>query len=327
MAGAMISWLTIPCSFTWDCVPGQPGRLHTNGVAGPPVGRARHREVPFRSLAGISGIPANTSVIRMMVDEPENVQGFFVFLASGKPGSLPSFWGSPFMLNRLVFCFSFAGIALPGSVQRKTRFSYAGSGGQILLVGLFYLNYYFLLPRFSRRNVMFLIWHWSFYYSSSSWPSTCNPRMGISMASPTVTILQSTGFPIRREDGGAKQIPVGQLVGFPGPDPLIPGIPGSLAPVAEQRHVLLPAYLFLGGFIRMALSFARSQNEKRAGKRPTACRTEFSESTDNPHFLFNTLNGIYSPGACPFTKTESAILQLSGLLRYQLYEAQQSGWI
>ncbi|MBV6644834.1 MAG: histidine kinase [Cyclobacteriaceae bacterium] len=47
----------------------------------------------------------------------------------------------------------------------------------------------------------------------------------------------------------------------------------------------------------------------------------FLKSQINPHFLFNTLNNIYSLATAKSEKTEAAILLLSDMLRYNLYEA------
>jgi len=43
----------------------------------------------------------------------------------------------------------------------------------------------------------------------------------------------------------------------------------------------------------------------------------------NPHFLFNTLNGIYSLANAKSEKTPSAIVKLSDLMRYMLDESKQ----
>lgn len=43
----------------------------------------------------------------------------------------------------------------------------------------------------------------------------------------------------------------------------------------------------------------------------------------NPHFLFNTLNNIYSLIAISPERAQSAVLELSKLLRYVLYENTQ----
>jgi LytS/YehU family sensor histidine kinase len=43
----------------------------------------------------------------------------------------------------------------------------------------------------------------------------------------------------------------------------------------------------------------------------------------NPHFLFNTLNNIYSLALVRSEKTAPLVLRLSDLLRYVIYDAQQ----
>jgi two-component system LytT family sensor kinase len=46
----------------------------------------------------------------------------------------------------------------------------------------------------------------------------------------------------------------------------------------------------------------------------------FLQSQVNPHFLFNTINDIYALSLKKSDKTPEALLQLSGLLRYALYD-------
>ncbi len=50
---------------------------------------------------------------------------------------------------------------------------------------------------------------------------------------------------------------------------------------------------------------------------------EFLRSQINPHFLFNNLNNLYSHALEGSTKTPGIILELSGLLRYMLYECKE----
>ncbi len=47
----------------------------------------------------------------------------------------------------------------------------------------------------------------------------------------------------------------------------------------------------------------------------------FLKSQVNPHFLFNTLNNIYSLAYKKSDQTAPAILKLSGMMRYMLYES------
>ncbi|MFT4565447.1 MAG: two-component system LytT family sensor kinase [Saprospiraceae bacterium] len=53
-----------------------------------------------------------------------------------------------------------------------------------------------------------------------------------------------------------------------------------------------------------------------------AAQLQFLKAQINPHFLFNTLNNIYSLSIAQSTKTPQMILQLSQLLRYVIYESQ-----
>lgn len=81
-------------------------------------------------------------------------------------------------------------------------------------------------------------------------------------------------------------------------------------------------FLLLGGIIRLAYSFLKNQNEKRMLENANLnAEVNFLKSQINPHFLFNTLNGIYSQAHNKSENTEYSILKLSELLRYVLYES------
>jgi LytS/YehU family sensor histidine kinase len=51
---------------------------------------------------------------------------------------------------------------------------------------------------------------------------------------------------------------------------------------------------------------------------------QFLRSQINPHFLFNNLNNLYSYSLEGSAKTPELILELSGLLRYMLYECKEA---
>ena len=53
-----------------------------------------------------------------------------------------------------------------------------------------------------------------------------------------------------------------------------------------------------------------------------AAQLQFLKAQINPHFLFNTLNNIYSLAITQSIKTPKVVLQLSELLRYVIYESQ-----
>ena len=53
---------------------------------------------------------------------------------------------------------------------------------------------------------------------------------------------------------------------------------------------------------------------------------QFLKSQLNPHFLFNSLNNIYSLAYQKSDKTADAVLKLSELMRYMIYESNDS-WV
>ena len=77
--------------------------------------------------------------------------------------------------------------------------------------------------------------------------------------------------------------------------------------------------------MRLAFSFIRNQNEKKALENANLnAEVNFLKSQINPHFLFNTLNSIYSQAHNKSENTEYSILKLSELLRYVLYDSSEN---
>ena len=101
------------------------------------------------------------------------------------------------------------------------------------------------------------------------------------------------------------------------------GIPKGIWLMTTNNAISSFALLLLmGGFIRLANSFIRNQNEKKALENANLnAEINFLKSQINPHFLFNTLNSIYSQAHARSHNTEFSILKLSGLLRYVLYDS------
>ena len=60
---------------------------------------------------------------------------------------------------------------------------------------------------------------------------------------------------------------------------------------------------------------------EQAQKKQVESELNFLKSQINPHFLFNNLNNLYALSIKNSDKTSDAILQISSLLRYMLYEA------
>lgn len=101
----------------------------------------------------------------------------------------------------------------------------------------------------------------------------------------------------------------------------------------EYSHYLIQA-LFTSGFfvvISALLKFAADwfSNERihrNLESQKKDMELQFLKSQLNPHFLFNSLNNIYSLAYQKSDKTADAILKLSEIMRYMIYESNDS-WV
>lgn len=94
--------------------------------------------------------------------------------------------------------------------------------------------------------------------------------------------------------------------------------------VARAPGLLVSFGIVTGIAVGLGLynDWKRSQEEK-AELRAVAVESELSflKSQVSPHFLFNTLNNIYSMSVVQSPQTPDAVLKLASLMRYMLYEA------
>ncbi|MBE0649606.1 MAG: histidine kinase [Bacteroidales bacterium] len=67
--------------------------------------------------------------------------------------------------------------------------------------------------------------------------------------------------------------------------------------------------------------YKQDRKRKEMEKEKLVSELSFLKSQVNPHFLFNSLNGIYALAIKKSDKTPDALLQLSDLLRHMLYDA------
>lgn len=84
--------------------------------------------------------------------------------------------------------------------------------------------------------------------------------------------------------------------------------------------------VFLGSTLIEVGRFA-SKKEKQAiqwEKEKLETELKFLKSQINPHFLFNTLNNVYSLTLMQDPKTPESIMQLSEILRYMVYDSNEA---
>jgi sensor histidine kinase YesM len=76
--------------------------------------------------------------------------------------------------------------------------------------------------------------------------------------------------------------------------------------------------------LRMNLRYHENEKErKELEKEKLSSELAFLKSQVSPHFFFNTLNNIYSLTEINTKEAQNAILQLSKLMRYLLYESEK----
>nr|WP_262904986.1 sensor histidine kinase [Hymenobacter pini] len=106
-------------------------------------------------------------------------------------------------------------------------------------------------------------------------------------------------------------------------------VQGQNQPLSFYVQVLQSYYLLLGGlilalsfFLRLAGDYLRERDNRRELEQQHL-RTELAllKNQLHPHFLFNTLNNIYSLTLHASPQAPEAVLRLSELMRYQLYDS------
>ncbi|WP_449439921.1 sensor histidine kinase [Pedobacter steynii] len=92
--------------------------------------------------------------------------------------------------------------------------------------------------------------------------------------------------------------------------------------------------LFISGFfivvsslLKLAIDwFGNERTQRNLESEKKEMELQFLKSQLNPHFLFNSLNNIYSLAYQKSDKTADAILKLSEIMRYMIYESNDS-WV
>ncbi|MEP7264949.1 MAG: sensor histidine kinase [Bacteroidota bacterium] len=167
---------------------------------------------------------------------------------------------------------------------REELFTYA------LLLGFFYLNYYYLIPRYYAFNKK------KFYY------------LFLILILAFITLV-----PRALIHPGPENIPVG--IRFT--EGLPPFRPHHFFDLFEISHHV---FLFFA-IVFLSLSIYINNKWKQALRGKVTAELAYLKSQINPHFLFNTLNSIYSLAIQKSDDTPEAIVKLSGLMRYVITDA------
>lgn len=174
----------------------------------------------------------------------------------------------------------------------------------LLMIPYFYANFYFFIPEYyhKKKYIPFVLITVGCFALITVFPSLLLPEQwGMPHHSPY-------------------DMPHGPDVLHSSPMPP-PAIAHEMFHPQPQHHWIIPfqlesnflkflIILFLSILLKLRELWIKSQDEKKA--------TELSylKLQVNPHFLFNTLNSIYSLSLEKSDKTPSAIIKLSELMRY-----------
>ena len=184
----------------------------------------------------------------------------------------------------------------------------------LLTISFFYANLFWLIPRlyFRRKYVLYSLSVLGCFLLMQGTLATINRRgIPLSPGSGQVRLPPSSFRPPAPDGAHRPPLPP------PGPSGAKLYQPG-LPPEISQTFFLFVAGLLLSLAIRINNRWRETERER--------LNTELSylKAQINPHFLFNTLNSIYSLAIEQSPATADAIVQLSSFLRYVIAEGRQN---
>lgn len=98
--------------------------------------------------------------------------------------------------------------------------------------------------------------------------------------------------------------------------------PGALLEDTIGYFLPFTVWVFLFGMAWYMNNYSRQERTiEKIHKKQVETELNFLKSQINPHFLFNNLNNLYALAIKKSDQTPGAILKLSSLLRYLLYES------
>ena len=159
-------------------------------------------------------------------------------------------------------------------------------------IALFYLNYFYLVPKFLlEKNILI--------YSIISFFLIVVGALLINWTFP---------FPIPEN---IQRFP---RFGAQGPQMISPGF--------FMRVIVVGIPYIISMILRMYTEWKKNEDlRKIVEKEKVQSELQFLKTQLNPHFLFNSLNAIYALSVKNSPDTSLAIVNLSELMRYMLYEA------
>jgi len=180
---------------------------------------------------------------------------------------------------------------------------------------IFYVNYLILVPKFFfgknkyRYYLSVLILIACFYFISDN-----SNKLVFKYESPSNKQEQFSQSPERQGRG----LPPGAGAALPRPGPPFRGMH-----LYNYGFTALFLIFFSLGLRVLERNSQIEELQKETEKEKLNSELAFLKNQISPHFFFNTLNNIYSLISINAGDSQKAVLQLSKLMRYLLYESEQ----
>lgn len=163
----------------------------------------------------------------------------------------------------------------------------------IINVSIFYINYIFLIPEFIVKKKKYLLYVLSFLLLIAA-----------------SVILKTAAAVLYRDD-------------------VLTYVNDAKQKVEMPVHNFVIYVIFISGFFLISSCiikfiidwFATDRIQRSLESERREMELQFLKSQLNPHFLFNSLNNIYSLAYQKSDKTADAIMKLSEIMRYMIYES------
>jgi two-component system LytT family sensor kinase len=199
-----------------------------------------------------------------------------------------------------ILILAFTTLIIFNSPQKATWFEILVQFGYygLINVSLYFINYLILIPNFIQKQ-------------QRSW-------LYLIMVAGLITVTMVVKF------GIALMYPEVMLTAHG---------PHSKEVETSYTGFLVGTFLVTGFFVVMSSLlkfstdwFSNERIQRNLESEKKDMELQFLKSQLNPHFLFNSLNNIYSLAYQKSDKTADAILKLSEIMRYMIYESNDS-WV
>lgn len=162
----------------------------------------------------------------------------------------------------------------------------------MLNVSVFYINYIFLIPSLIKKRKRYWLYIISFLLLI----------VIMSLVKTVIAVLNPDELLHYTMDGKVREMSVNAF--------------------AINRVFAIGFFLVASCIIKFTIDwFASERIQRNLESERREMELQFLKSQLNPHFLFNSLNNIYSLAYQKSDKTADAIMKLSEIMRYMIYES------